>query len=288
MPREMPSAASAEQLSEMPAASAFMFQASGITCRYGPALPPVVREVSLSVGAGKCLCILGPNGCGKTTLLRALAGILPHEGTVTLGSQRLDMLPPRQRARYIALMSQLSAAGFSYSVYETVMLGRYAHQKGGLLVTEDEGDRRIVQTCMEMTGTWSLRDRNVTELSGGQLQRVLLARTFAQTPQVLLLDEPTNHLDLRYQVDLVETVKAWADGSTEASPRCVIAVLHDINLALSLADTLLLLSEGRVVAHGRSQDFDLRLLDGIYGLDVRAYMRRSLARWEEKKDDGTR
>ncbi len=274
---------SAKGSEESRMSSSILFQAKNITCRYSPALPPVLKNVSLTAGEGECLCVLGPNGCGKTTLLRALSGILRHEGTVLLGTQRLDKVPPRERARHIALMSQLTSVSFSYSVYETVMLGRYAHQKGGLLESADEEDRRIVRTCMEMTGTWDLKERTVTKLSGGQLQRVLLARTLAQTPQVLLLDEPTNHLDLRYQVDLIEMVETWAKGSTRESPRCVIAVLHDINLALSLADTLLLLSDGRVAADGRSEDFDLSLLDNIYGLDVRAYMLKNLTRWEEKK-----
>ena len=115
----------------------------------------------------------------------------------------------------------------------------------------------------------------ITELSGGQLQRVFLARIFAQDPQVILLDEPTNHLDLKYQVELIESLKEWA----QKKARCVVGVLHDINLALSFADTVLLMEEGSVKAFEKSEGFDLSLLDRIYQTDVRRFMREAFKRW---------
>lgn len=250
-----------------------MLNVEHLTCGYGG--PPVVKDVSFRVREGEKLCILGPNGCGKTTLLRALAGLLPCGGTIEMAGTDLRSLPARQRAQKLALMSQLSPAAFDYTVYETVMLGRYAHQRGGLLSAESESDRKAVEDSLNLTGTWDLRDRLVTELSGGQLQRVFLARTFAQEPQAILLDEPTNHLDLRYQVELIDSLRSWA-----ASPgRCVVGVFHDINLALSFADTVLLLDRGSVLARERMEDFDLSLLDGLYGMDVRGHMKTTLQRW---------
>ena len=244
-----------------------------LTCGYGG--EPVVKDVSFRVREGEKLCILGPNGCGKTTLLRALAGLLPCRGTVALAGTDLRKLPARQRAQKLALMSQLSPAAFDYTVYETVMLGRYAHRRSGLLSGESEADRKAVEDSLNLTGTWDLRDRLVTELSGGQLQRVFLARTFAQEPQVILLDEPTNHLDLRCQAELTDSLRLW----TEHSGRCIVGVFHDINLALSFADTVLLLNRGSVLAHNRLADFDLSLLDSLYGMDVRGHMRAVLKRW---------
>ena len=250
-----------------------MLNVEHLSCGYGG--PPVVKDVSFRVREGEKLCILGPNGCGKTTLLRALAGLLPCEGTVELAGTDLRSLPARQRARKLALMSQLAPAAFDYTVYETVMLGRYAHQRGGLFSAENGFDRKAVEDSLNLTGIGDLRDRLVTELSGGQLQRVFLARTFAQEPQVILLDEPTNHLDLRYQVELIGSLRAWA-----ASPgRCVVGVFHDINLALSFADTVLLLDRGSVLACERMEDFDLSLLDSLYGMDVRDHMKTTLQRW---------
>ena len=250
-----------------------MLNVEHLTCGYGG--PPVVKDVSFRVEEGEKLCILGPNGCGKTTLLRALAGLLPCRGTVEMAGVDLRSLPARQRARKLALMSQLSPAAFDYTVYETVMLGRYAHQRGGLLPAESEHDRKAVEDSLTLTGTWELRDRPVTELSGGQLQRVFLARAFAQEPQAILLDEPTNHLDLRCQVELIDSLRSWAS----RPGRCVVGVFHDINLALSFADTVLLLDRGSVLAYERMEDFDLSLLDGLYGMDVRGHMKTTLQRW---------
>ena len=252
-----------------------MLKVEHLTCGYGGA--PVVNDLSFEVPAGGRLCILGPNGCGKTTLLRALAGLLPHEGKVTAEGRDLAAMDRRQLARTVALLSQISSVYFSYTVYETVLMGRYAHQTGGAFSGPGPEDRAIALECMERTGVADLRDRQVTELSGGQLQRVFLARTFAQQPRIILLDEPTNHLDLKYQVELVQELKAWAAGEG----RCVVGVLHDVNLALDLADLFLLMEEGRARYFGPAAEFDPAALNRVYQMDVGGYMRRSLQRWEE-------
>ena len=252
-----------------------MLKVEHLTCGYGGA--PVVKDLSFEVPAGGRLCILGPNGCGKTTLLRALAGLLPHEGKVTAEGRDLAAMDRRQLARTVALLSQISSVYFSYTVYETVLMGRYAHQTGGDFSGPGPEDRAIALECMERTGVADLRDRQVTELSGGQLQRVFLARTFAQQPRIILLDEPTNHLDLKYQVELVQELKAWAAGEG----RCVVGVLHDVNLALDLADLFLLMEEGRARYFGPPAEFDPAALNRVYQMDVGGYMRRSLQRWEE-------
>ena len=252
-----------------------MLKVEHLTCGYGGA--PVVKGLSFEVPAGGRLCILGPNGCGKTTLLRALAGLLPHEGKVTAEGRDLAAMDRRQLARIVALLSQISSVYFSYTVYETVLMGRYAHQTGGAFSGPGPEDRAIALECMERTGVADLRDRQVTELSGGQLQRVFLARTFAQQPRIILLDEPTNHLDLKYQVELVQELKAWVAGEG----RCVVGVLHDVNLALDLADLFLLMEEGRARYFGPAAEFDPAALNRVYQMDVGGYMRRSLQRWEE-------
>jgi iron complex transport system ATP-binding protein len=250
-----------------------MLKIEHLSCGYGG--PPIVKDISFQVKEGEKLCILGPNGCGKTTLLRALAGLLPSSGTMELLNNNLRTMPVRQRAKKMALMSQFSPATFDYTVYETVMLGRYAHQTKGLLSGESSKDRHAVEESLRLTGTWELREHLVTRLSGGQLQRVFLARTFAQEPQIILLDEPTNHLDLRYQVELIESLKTWSC----AGGRCVVGVFHDMNLALSFADTLLLLNHGQIEHCSKLDDFDLSLLDKLYSMDVRGHMVASLQRW---------
>ena len=250
-----------------------MLAVENLSCGYGKT--EGIHDLSFRVKAGERLCILGPNGCGKTTLLRALAGVIPWQGSVEADGILLHGLPPKQRAKKIALMSQFSRAAFDYTVYEAVMLGRYAHRSGSLFLSETAADRGAVEDALRRTGVWELREKLVTKLSGGQMQRVFLARTFAQEPRVILLDEPANHLDLRYQAELLESLRDWtADGK-----RCVAGVFHDIGLALAFADTALLLEEGRKLACGPVEELDEKLFNRLYGMDVRRYMRQMYGRW---------
>lgn len=250
-----------------------MLEVAHLSCGYADI--PVVKDVSFCVKKGQRLCILGPNGCGKTTLLRGMAGLLPITGSVRVRGVDLKGIPIRQRSQKIALMSQLSTTYFAYTVYETVMLGRYAHQKRSVFTGDTEKDHRIVRENLERVGMLEYKDRMITELSGGQLQRVFLARVFVQEPQVILLDEPTNHLDLKYQLELIEMLKEWV-GEGE---RCVVGVLHDINLALSFADNILLMENGAIAACENVKNFDLSRLDSIYHMNVRQFMQDSLQRW---------
>ncbi len=251
-----------------------MLQARGLTCGYGG--PAVVRDVSFDLGEGERLCVLGPNGCGKTTLLRALAGLLPYSGQVLVCGADAKGLSRRELSLRVGMMSQLSPVYFAYTVYETVMLGRYAHQSGGLLERESEDDRRAVRRSLERTGLWPLRDRLITHLSGGQLQRVFLARTFAQEPAVILLDEPTNHLDLKYQAELTESLRDWS----AREGRGVVGVFHDISLALDFADRVLLMRDGTILSQTPAAAVERRTLSRIYDMDVGAYMQKLLGRWQ--------
>ncbi len=251
-----------------------MLEVKDLCCGYGGR--DVVRGVSFGLAQGEKLCVLGPNGSGKTTLLRAVAGLLPRRGQVLLDGTDAAALPRRELARRVALMSQLSPVYFSYTVYETVMLGRYPHRKGGLLDRDSEADRAAVRESLERVGLWAHRDRPVTELSGGQLQRVFLARAFAQDPAVILLDEPTNHLDLKYQLELTESLRAW----TARPGRCAVGVFHDISLALAFADRVLLLQDGLVRYLGPADALDRQTLTQVYDVDVAGYMRATLKRWE--------
>ncbi len=252
-----------------------MLKVERLSCGYGKQL--ILQDISFSVKEGEKVCILGPNGCGKTTLLRAASGMMPFEGTVTLQGKSLKEMGRHCIARQMAVMSQTAQIYFSYTVYETVMMGRYAHRPKGLFSSSNPiQDKEIVEQCLCDVGLADIKDRLITQLSGGQLQRVFLARTFAQTPNVIFLDEPTNHLDLKYQIELSELLTNWS----QQKNRCVVGVLHDINLALSFADSVLLMQEGRVVCHQPVSQLDLEQLGKVYDTNVSEYMRQALKRWE--------
>lgn len=253
-----------------------MLEVNGLCAGYDGT--DVLHDVSFAVSPGENLCILGPNGCGKTTLLKAVASLLPFKGEIRLGGQDLRRMKRRDIAARIAVMSQTSGIYFSYTVRETVMLGRYQHMKHGLFTAASAADREVVEQCLAATGLADLQDRQIDTLSGGQLQRVFLARTLAQQPQIILLDEPTNHLDLQHQVELIDYLKEWS----RADGHAVIGVLHDVNLALRLSDHLLFLRDGRTAGMGKADELlTAGFLQAVYDMDVAGYMKTSLQQWEE-------
>ena len=240
----------------------------------------VVKNVSFHIKAGENLCIIGPNGCGKTTLLKAIATILPFKGDIEIGGTSTRKMQHREVAIKIAMLSQMSGIYFSYTVFDTVMMGRYLHIKDRLLGLPSDKDKAYVLHCLETVNLLGEKDNEITKLSGGQLQRVFLAQTLAQEPEIILLDEPTNHLDLKYQIELVEYLRVWAANSS----RSVIGVLHDINLALRMSDNMIVMKEGRVQAYGKTDEIMTSgLLERTYEVDVARYMRESLKRWEHMR-----
>lgn len=210
----------------------------------------VVSDVSFHVKRGEFFGILGPNGSGKTTLLKIVSRILkPRAGTIEIKGKNLASFSAKSFAQMVAVLPQHTSDAFSYTVKETVALGRYAHQKG-VFPTWTEEDEAIVQEVMKQTGVAIFQDDFLQQLSGGEKQRVFLAQALAQQPQVLLLDEPTNHLDLSYQKDLLDLLRKFADeeGLT------IVSIFHDLNLASLYCDRLLLLDQGRVNIVARAND----------------------------------
>ena len=238
----------------------------------------VIFDVSCRFESGVNCCLLGPNGCGKTTLLRAMSGLIPHTGDILIDGERIETMPRRKIAAKIAVMSQINTIYFPYTVYDTVMLGRYQHMRRGPFGGAGAKDREVVARCLQTTGLTDMADRLVSELSGGQAQRVFLAHTLAQEPDTILLDEPTNHLDVKHQIELIDYLNAWtADGR-----HSVVGVFHDVNLALRLTDQVLFMKDGRLIRGGAFAEVASRgFLAELYGMDIAAYMTQSLRTWEK-------
>jgi iron complex transport system ATP-binding protein len=237
----------------------------------------IVHDISVTAPKGEVLAVIGPNGCGKTTLLKTIARLLPYRGAITLEGQELSGFSRKALARKIALMGQSAQIYFPYSVYDTVSLGRYPYS-GGFLKSVSPEDAAVINRMIERLELSDVRDRMITELSGGQLQRVFLARTLAQDPDLILLDEPTNHLDLKHQVELLDYLSQWAKENGKA----VVAVLHDLNLARRFGHSAALMHNGVLVSSGKPEAvLNGTILKEIYGIDIKGFMIESLERWRD-------
>ena len=235
----------------------------------------VIKDISFTTDG--CLSIVGPNGCGKTTLLKAIANILPHRGIIDINSKSFSKMKRREISLNIAMLSQQPSIYFSYNVLDTVMMGRYLHIKARPTNSPTKQDKAIALNCLKAVNLLDEKDKDITTLSGGQLQRVFLARALAQEPNIILLDEPTNHLDLKCQVEIISHLKKWAN----EKGRIVIGVLHDINLAMLLSENMILMKEGRLYANDKASNIIAKgLLDEVYEMDVSAHMRNCLNKWE--------
>lgn len=240
----------------------------------------VLDDVGVVAPSGAVTGLLGPNGSGKSTLLRVLAGVQqagratsPSDGGAPAPSSDpgsatafdgvdLRVLPRRERARLLALVEQDASTDLPLSVLDAVLLGRIPHRS--LLAGDSDADRAAAHTALAAAGAAELGDREVGTLSGGERQRVHMARALAQQPRLILLDEPTNHLDIAAQLHAMRVLRDLAaDGVT------VVAALHDLNLAASTCDHLVLLDQGRVVAAGPVSDVLVpTVLEPVYGVRV--------------------
>jgi iron complex transport system ATP-binding protein len=220
-----------------------MLQVEDLHVAYGER--PALKGITCEVPAGSILGVIGPNGAGKTTFIRALSGVLPHtQGEVRADGVRLADLSPNERARRVAVVPQARNLPPAFTGWELVLLGRTPHLNWlGHVSAKDE---QAVHQALERAKALDLADRRVGELSGGEQQRLLLARALAQEAPILLLDEPTTHLDLRYQISLLDQVRGLANQEGLA----VVVALHDLNLVARYADRVALLVQGELRALG--------------------------------------
>ncbi|NOZ49334.1 MAG: heme ABC transporter ATP-binding protein [Chloroflexi bacterium] len=234
----------------------------GVTLAYDDT--EILHEIELEAHPGEVLALVGPNGVGKTTLLRALSRQLrPQQGVILVDGRDTWRLSHREAARQVGLVPQQADGDWPLSVEEVVALGRMPHR--GWFLPLSSHDRQVIRKTLQQIDLYPLRHRQVATLSGGERQRVLIARALVQEPQVLLLDEPTANLDLRYQGMALTLVQQLA----HEQGLIVIVSIHDLNLAALYADRVALLAEGRLLAKGTPHTvLTAELLSLAYGIPV--------------------
>jgi iron complex transport system ATP-binding protein len=228
-------------------ASLVLLNVDGVECRYGSV--KVLEDVNLKVEGGDFVGILGPNGSGKTTLLKSISRILkPHKGTILLNEADIYSLKSVEVAKQLAVVPQDTSIGFNFAALDIVLMGRNPHMKRFQM--ESEKDMAIARKVMNLTNIWHLAERPINELSGGEKQRVIIARALAQEPKILLLDEPLTHLDIINQLEIMDLVKELC----VKEKLIVLAVFHDFNLAARYCNSAIMLKNNRVFAAGNLTD----------------------------------
>ena len=224
----------------------------------------VLHAVSLSVESREMVGILGPNGSGKTTLLKILSAVLVGQGEVKLNGREIETYGRRELSRLLAVVSQESRVNFPYTVAEMVLMGRASYHSSFAL--EGKKDLEVARASMELTDCVSLSNRYFHELSGGEKQRVLIARALAQEPRILLLDEPSAFLDLKHQVQVFELLRRL----NRERGMTVVAALHDLNLAALFFPRLIILRDGKLYRDGSpSEVLTEKTIEEVYGIRVR-------------------
>ena len=199
----------------------------------------MLNGISLAIDRGEIAGIIGPNGSGKTTLLKLLSKVLKQEsGSIRLMGRDLASMKHKEIARIVGVVPQGTSIAFSFTVREVVLMGRSPHL--GILQMEQEADLKIADNAMGLTDTLELADRNIDELSGGECQRVIIARALAQEPKIMLLDEPTSYLDINHQLEIFDLIKRL----NKERDLTVVIVSHDLNMAAEYCDRLILLKDG--------------------------------------------
>ena len=224
----------------------------------------ILEGIGLEVSKNSFVGIIGPNGSGKTSLLRYIsAWYKPQAETVFLYGGDILSRRGKELSREIAVIAQNMAIEFDFTAMDVVLMGRFPHiSRFG---SEGQEDIEKTKNVMELTGTWDLKDRLVTNLSGGELQRVMIARALAQETSILLMDEPISNLDISYQVEIMDLIK----GYQQEKGLTVITVLHDLNIAAQYCERLILLNKGEVYCQGKPEKvLTKENIKAVYGIDV--------------------
>lgn len=225
---------------------------------------PILDGISFHIKEGTFVSIIGPNGSGKTTLLKNISSILtPCRGSIYLKERDIKKYKKKELAKKLAYVPQSIATDFEFTVMDIVLMGRSPYI--GTFQSETEEDIRIANDSMMMTNTFELRHKKITEISGGEKQRVIIACALAQTPDIILLDEPVSNLDIQHQVDVLGILKKL----NRDKNMTVITVLHDLNLAAEYSDMVMLLMDGKLITMGTPLDVITREnISNAYKADI--------------------
>ncbi len=227
----------------------------------------VVKDLTFRVNPGEMVGLIGPNGSGKSTIIKAISNIIhPFSGRVLLDGRNVSKIPRQELARLIGVVPQMPLLPSTFTAFEIVLMGRNPHLR--LFQYEGPEDMAITWQAMGKTATQSLAERMVSELSGGEIQRLIVARVLAQQPKSILLDEPTANLDINHQVEILDLIK----GLCHEENLTVVITLHDLNLASQYCDRLILINEGRVHAQGTPGEvINNENVKAVYGAEGSVY-----------------
>ena len=220
--------------------------------------------ITLRIKEKDILCIIGPNGSGKTTLLKCMNSVLkPKSGAVFINDSDISHMKRKEVARNVGVVPQVSSVAFPFTVYDLVMMGRYSRKRR--FEKDSSEDKSIVDECLAQTGLTEMTERYITEISGGEYQKVIIARALAQQPKILLLDEVTLHLDINHQIEILDLVRTLSLEKNFA----VVMVLHDLSLAARYGNRAIMLNKGSVYASGTPEEvISVKNIRDVYGIEA--------------------
>jgi len=224
----------------------------------------IVKDVSILVEKKKFVGLIGPNGCGKSTLLKGIyKSLMPQKGIVSLGDMDVLKTPQKKVSQQLGVVGQFNEMHFDLTVEQMVMLGRTPHKR--MMELDKQEDYEIMENALKQANLTNYKDRSFLSLSGGEKQRVILARTIAQQPKFMILDEPTNHLDIRYQIEILSCVKELNIG--------ILAALHDLETAAHYCDYIYAIKNGEVYAQGTPEEvLTSETIESLYQIKCRTYI----------------